>query len=79
MKEYLYHAIIGNDTPVVVVAAARGFLLAAITAGITFFNTWAQTDDLKLLISAPSVVFLTVLSGRWAAEGLIDSWKNGSS
>ena len=77
MKEFLYHAIVGNDTPAWIVAAARGVLLAFITGAIAFFQIWAQTDDIKLLISVPATTFLTVLSGRWAAEGIIDTWQNG--
>ena len=79
LKDLAYHAIVGNDTPPWIVAAARGTVLAFITAGIAFFQIWAQTDDIKLLISVPGTTFLTVLSGRWVAEGIIDTWKNGGS
>ena len=77
LKNLAYHWIVGNDTAPWIVAAARGAVLAFITAAIAFFQIWAQTDDIKLLISVPGAMFFTVLSGRWAAEGLIDTWKNG--
>ncbi|KKL81368.1 hypothetical protein LCGC14_1995460 [marine sediment metagenome] len=77
MKDLAYHWIVGNDTPPWIVAAARGLLTALLAAATNFFMVWSQTDDVKLLISGPSGVFLSVLTLRLAAEGIIDSWKNG--
>lgn len=77
MKEYLYHAVIGNDTAPWVVAAARGFLSALILGGISFFTLWTQTEDVKLLISTPGIVFLSTLMLRWGLEGVVDARKNG--
>ena len=79
MKETIWHAILGNDTPPWVVAGARGLLEALLAAGLVFFNTWAQTSDVRLLISGPSVAFLTILTLRWIGEGAIDARKRGGS
>ena len=79
LKDMAYHAIVGNDTPPWVVSGARGLLSAAIFAGIAFFNIWAQTDDIKLLISTPGTVFLGTLIVRWGLEGIIATKKNGGS
>ena len=79
MKETIWHAIIGNDTPPWVVAGARGFLSALILGGISFFSIWSQTDDAKLLISTPGTVFLSTLIVRWGLEGAIDARKNGGT
>ncbi len=79
MKEFIWHAIVGNDTPAWVVAAARGFLSALILGGISFFSIWSQTDDVKLLISTPGTVFLSTLIVRWGLEGAIDARKNGGT
>ena len=77
LKDLAYHALIGNDTPPWIVAASRGFLTALLAGAANFFMVWSQTDDVKLLITTPSGVFLSVLTLRWAAEGIIDTWKNG--
>ena len=76
MKEYLYHAIIGNDTPPWVVAAARGFLGALISGGLGFLVTWQGTDEVKVLVSAGVTPFLTYLGIRLGIEGFIDARKN---
>lgn len=67
------HALLGNDTPPWVVAFARGLISALLTGGIAFFGTWAQTDDIRLLITAGMVPFLTTLMLRWGLEGGVDS------
>lgn len=79
MKELLYHWIVGNDTPAWIVAMARGLLTAGLAGATVFVTTWAQTEDVKLMISAPASVFLTVLTARLVAEGIIDTWKNGGA
>ena len=71
----IVHALLGNDTPPWTVAFARGLLEAVLTGGIAFFTIWSQTDDVRLLITAGMVPFLSVLSLRFAAEGLVDSGK----
>ena len=71
----IVHALVGNDVSPWMVAAARG-LLAAVIAGATgFFATWAQTDEVKLLVTAGFTPFLTVLTLRFLAEGVIDAGK----
>ncbi len=77
LRDLVRHALIGNDTPAWIVAAARGFLSALILGGISFFSIWAQTEDVKLLVSTPGTVFLSTLIVRWGLEGAIDARKNG--
>ena len=71
------HALLGNDTAPWTVAFARGLLEAVLTGGIAFFGIWSQTDDIRLLITAGMVPFLSTLLLRFAAEGLVDSGKDG--
>ena len=77
LKDLAFHAIVGNDTPPWIVAAARGLLTAALAGATSFFVVWSQTEDVKMMISVPATAFLTVLTSRWIAEGIIDTWKNG--
>ena len=79
LKDLAYHWIVGSDTAPWIVSGARGLLTAILAGAVMFFNTWAQTDDVKLLITTPMGTFFTVLTLRWAAEGIIDTWKNGGS
>lgn len=77
MREFLYHALVGNDVPAWLTATARGLLGALVVGGLAFFNTWAQTDDLKLLITATAVPVLTWVGMRAGIEGMMDTRKNG--
>ena len=72
------HALLGNDTAPWTVAFARGLLEAVLTGGIAFFGIWSQTDDIRLLITAGMVPFLSVLSLRFAAEGLVAAGMGGA-
>ncbi len=77
MKDWLFHNLVGNDSPAWGVALARGVLGAVVIGGLAFFNAWTQTDDVKLLISATAVPVLTWVGMRIGLEGWVDTWKNG--
>ena len=69
------HALIGNDTKPWIVALARSFVSASLVGALSFFAIWQGTDDIKLLVSAFWVPFITTLGTRFVAEGLIDTFK----
>lgn len=55
------------------VAAGRALLSAAIAGGLAFLAVWSQTDDVKTLVTAGLVPFLSVLSTRLGLEGYVDT------
>ncbi len=69
------HAWYGNDAPPWVVAGVRALVGALITGGLSFFTIWTQTDEVRVLITAFMVPFLTVLGGRFGVEGAVDAHK----
>lgn len=79
MRDWIYHVVIGNDAPPWMTATARGLLGAVVIGGLAFFNIWAQTDDLKLLISGTAVPVLTWVGMRAGIEGMMDTSKNKRS
>ncbi len=72
MRNAMWHVWVGNDAPAWLTAAARALLGATTTAGLAFFNTWAQTDDVRLLVTSFMVPFLLILGGRGVVEGAVD-------
>lgn len=76
MREFLLHAIIGNDTHPAIVAAARAVLGSFIFGALGFLAMWSSTDEVKVLIIAGLTPFLTNLGLRFALEGFIDVRKN---
>lgn len=77
MNWFIQHCIIGNDMPPWVVALCRGFLAAFITGALGFLAVWQNTDDVRVLVTAGAVPFLTTLALRFGLEGAIDQRKNG--
>lgn len=77
MGWFIKHCIVGNDMPPWVVALCRGFAAALIAGAISFFAVWQNTDDVRVLVSAGAVPFLTTLAWRFGLEGTIDQRKNG--
>ncbi len=75
MREFLYHAIVGNDAPPWVTATARGILGAVVVGGLAFFNAWAQTDDVGFLIRTTGIAVLGWIGMRAGIEGMIDTAK----
>ena len=71
----VHHAWYGNDAPPWVVAGVRALVGALITGLLSFFTIWTQTDDVRVLITAFMVPFLTVLGGRFGVEGAVDARK----
>lgn len=60
------------------VAAIRAIVAAAIAGGLAFFVVWAQTDNVKVLVTAGMTPFLTTLATRFGLEGTVDSRKASS-
>ena len=67
------HAIVGNDTSPWVVAGTRALIGATITGALSFFTVWQGTDDVRVLVSAGVVPFLSYLGVRLGIEGVIDT------
>ena len=70
MSDFIRHYVIGNDRPAWAIALTRGIISALITGGIGFLGVWSQTDDVKVLIIAGGLPFLTTLSLRFGVEGI---------
>ena len=79
MNDFVRHYYVGNDAPPWAVALVRGIAAAVIAGATAFFAVWAQTDDVKLLITAGTVPALAVLAARFGLEGAIDQRKNGGN
>ena len=75
MIDWMYHALIGNDTPPRVVAFARGTLIAVVTGASAALAAWSQTDVAKEIAIPGLTVFLTTFSLRALGEGVLDTWK----
>ena len=71
------HALLGNDTAPWTVAIARAILGAAILGGVAAMSAWSTTDDIPDIIRAGLTAALGFLALRGAAEGWIDTRKNG--
>ena len=57
------------------VAAIRAVIGASITGALGFLAAWANTDEIKILVSAGVVPFLTYLGMRLGVEGVVDARK----
>ena len=57
------------------VALIRGFGSAVVTGALAFLGIWTQSDDVKILVTAGMVPFLTTLSLRFGLEGSWDTIK----
>ena len=77
MGNFAKHYLVGNDRPPWAISLARGVVSALITGGIGFLGVWSQTDEVKVLIIAGALPFLTTLSLRFGIEGTVDTRKNG--
>jgi hypothetical protein len=77
MKDWLYHNLVGNDTPPWAVAAARGLFGAFVVGGLAGFNAWAETDDIAFIIRTTGIAVFGWLAVRAGIEGILDTWKNG--
>jgi hypothetical protein len=75
IRDLLYHALVGNDTHPVLVATARALVGAALTGAISFFGIWQTTDEVKVLVTAGVLPFLTYIAARIGVEVPIDIWK----
>ncbi len=75
MIDFLYHVLVGNDSHPMMVAAARAIVGGVITGAISFLGIWQTTDELKVLITAGVLPFLTYIGARLGIEGPLDNWK----
>ena len=72
---WLYHAIVGNDTSPRLVAFARGTLLAVVAGGAAAVGAWSNTDVAKEIAIPGLLAFFAVFGGRALGEGALDTWK----
>ncbi len=79
MADFIRHYVVGNDRPPWAISLVRGFISALITGGIGFLGVWSQTDEVKVLVIAGALPFLTTLSLRFGLEGTIDTRKGNGS
>lgn len=61
-----------------VVAATRGFVIGAFVGALGFLQAWAQTDEIKLLVSSGLVPAITTWLG-FLGYGAVDARRAGKA
>ncbi len=75
MRDWMFHALLGNDAHPAVTAVARALVGASLTGASSFLATWQTTDEIKVLISAGLSPAIAVLLVRGGWEGIVDVQK----
>lgn len=75
MRDWMFHALLGNDAHPAVTAVARALVGAALTGALAFLVAWENTDDVQVLIRAGLTPFILYLMVRGGVEGVVDVQK----
>lgn len=77
MGDFVRHYIVGNDRPPLAIALVRALLGALILGGAAALNAWDGSTSVELIIRSGLTAAVGFLLLRGAAEGWIDTRKNG--
>ncbi len=79
MGDFIKHYVVGNDRPPLAIAFVRALIGAVVLGGSAAVTAWSGTDDAVTIARAGLGTALSFLAWRGAAEGWIDTRKNGGS
>ena len=77
IEDFIRHYVIGNDRPPWAIALVRALLGALLLGAAAAINAWDGSTSVELIIRAGLTAAIGFLLLRGAAEGLIDTRKNG--
>ncbi len=75
-RDWMFHAVVGNDAPPGLVALVRGTMTAIVVGAAAAVGAWANTDVAKEIAIPGLLAFFATFSLRVLGEGAIDTWKS---